>query len=440
MTIAKVGKSGKSAGAIAYVLSENRDGTKEPEILAGSFGTASEIKAEFEIYNKLNTRVRNQASHITISLHPGETLCSENKIQFAERLLEKLNFRQVPFLVVEHFDKDYEHFHIVAGRIREDGTTVKEWKIAERAIRATKTLEKEYGLIEVEYKKSSNRTTTRNEYKQMERTGELSVMAEAKLVIDRVLESRPHTRKFVETMQIAGFEVIPNLSKTNGTMNGFSFKKDEIKFKSSSIARDYSWKNLQTRGLDYQFSLDTEYLRGVKDEFAKKFTGEVGRGRATETAKSITDRTESASIGTKSVATGIESGTDRFQSILRGNPERNTLSLQSLDLRHSDSSGRRGDSETWIIETLNDTSRKSREKEFHQSRHYYSGIREIKEIESTSLIEPSRATNSEGESHEPTDRDETLNVNRMIYREPEKTKPQEIENDRWQDLDYSMTR
>lgn len=72
MAIAKVGSAGKSAGAIAYVLSENKDATKEPEILAGSFGTASEIKKEFEVYNKLNTRVKNQATHISISFAPGE--------------------------------------------------------------------------------------------------------------------------------------------------------------------------------------------------------------------------------------------------------------------------------------------------------------------------------------------------------------------------------
>ena len=56
MAIAKVGSTGSSAGAIAYVLRENKEATKQPEILAGSFGTQAEIKKEFEIYNQLNSR------------------------------------------------------------------------------------------------------------------------------------------------------------------------------------------------------------------------------------------------------------------------------------------------------------------------------------------------------------------------------------------------
>ncbi len=82
---------------------------------------------------------------------------SEKKIEFAEKLLEKLDFKDIPFLVVEHHDKEYEHFHIIAGRIRDDDTTVKEWKIAERAIEATKELEMLLGLRQTEYIKSGDR-------------------------------------------------------------------------------------------------------------------------------------------------------------------------------------------------------------------------------------------------------------------------------------------
>ncbi len=293
MAIAKVGSTGKSAGAIAYVLSENKEATKQPEILAGSFGTVSEIKKEFELYNQLNSRVKNQATHISISFALGERVKAEKKIEFAEKLLEKLDFKNVPFLVVEHYDKEYEHFHIIAGRIRDDGTTVKEWKIAERAIEATKELEKSLGLQRTEYTKSSDRRVKIGEYKQMERTNELSVMAEAKLVIDETLEHQPTTEEFVVRLQTSGFDVRPNISEKTGRMNGFSFKKDDMAFKSSSIAKNYSWKNLQKNGLNYKFERDTEFLIGVKNEFTEKLNLESGRDRADETPKSIIERTQS---------------------------------------------------------------------------------------------------------------------------------------------------
>lgn len=294
MAIAKVGSTGSSAGAISYVLSENRDATKQPEILVGSFGTQAEIKKEFEVYNQLNCRVKNQAAHISVSFALGEKVKAEKKIEFAERLLEKLDFKRVPFLVVEHHDKEYEHFHIIAGRIRDDGTTVKEWKIAERAIEATKELERSLGLKQTEYIKSGDRRIKAREYKQMERTNDLSVMAEAKLTIDEILKDEPTVKDFVESLQRSGFDVRPNISEKTGRMNGFSFKKGEIKFKSSAIAKNYSWRNLQKNGLKYDHERDTGYLIGVKNEFTEKLDFESGRNNGTETAKSIDNQAEPA--------------------------------------------------------------------------------------------------------------------------------------------------
>ena len=321
MAIAKVGSTGSSAGAINYVLSENKEATKQPEILAGSFGTMAEIKQEFEAYNKLNSRVKNQASHISVSFALGERVKTEKKIELAEKLLEKLDFKNVPFLVVEHYDKEYEHFHIIAGRIRDDGTTVKEWQMAERAIEATKELERELGLKQVEYKKSGDRRVKIGEYKQMERTGELSVMTEAKFVIDEVLKNQPTTEEFVVSLQNFGFDVRPNISEKTGRMNGFSFKKGELKFKSSAIAKNYSWQNLQKNGLDYKHERDTEFLIGVKNEFTEKLNLESGRDQGTETSESIVNQAESVADRTKTMAgEGTQSEIAEVKNRIAGNP------------------------------------------------------------------------------------------------------------------------
>jgi hypothetical protein len=337
MAIAKVGSTGSSSGAINYVLSENKEATKQPEILAGSFGTMAEIKKEFDLYNKLNSRVKNQATHISVSFALGERVKAEKKIEFAEKLLEKLDFKNVPFLVVEHFDKEYEHFHIIAGRIRDDGTTVKEWKIAERAIEATKELEKTLGLQRVEYTKSNDRRVKGSEYKQMERTNELSVLAEAKLVIDEILKDQPKTKEFVTSLQNFGFDVRPNISEKTGRMNGFSFKKDDIAFKSSSIAKNYSWQNLQKNGLNYEHARDTEFLIGVKNEFTKKLGIESGRNRDIENSESIVDRTKSVIDRTQSASGRAEPDNDRLQSDNSGSFQNKFESGENRDSGHTDS-------------------------------------------------------------------------------------------------------
>jgi hypothetical protein len=293
MAIASVGKSGGARGAIGYVLKTDRE--KEPIIIGGAFGTKEEITKQFDAYSDLRPGVKNQASHISISLKPGEHLDEEQKLNFAEKLLEKLHFQKerVPYLVVEHHDKEYEHFHIVVGRIRDDGTVVSDSKIALRTIQATKEIEKEFGLEPVEFRQNSDRRIKRGEYKLMERTGELSTIAEAKLVIDEILKDKPQTKEFIENLQSSGFDVRPNISEKTGKMSGFSFKKNEIMFKSSAIAKDYSFQNLQKKGLDYDQARDAAFLIGVKYEFTQEFGNESRGDKGIETPKSIADRAES---------------------------------------------------------------------------------------------------------------------------------------------------
>jgi len=314
MAIANVGASGEAKGAIGYVLKTDRE--KEPIIIGGAFGTKEEITKQFDAYSVLRPSVKNQVSHISISLKPGEHLGEEQKLNFAEKLLEKLDFQKnrVPYLVVEHHDKEYEHFHIVAGRIRDDGTVVSDSKLALRTIQITKELEKEFGLEQVELRQNSDRRIKRGEYKLMERTGKLSTIAEAKLVIDEILKIEPQTREFVENIQSSGFEVRPNVSEKTGKMNGFSFKKNEITFKSSAIAKNYSFQNLQKNGLNYDRARDAAFLIEVKYEFTQKLDNESRGNRGIETSKSIADRAESATHGTQPSVIEIQPNFSKTES------------------------------------------------------------------------------------------------------------------------------
>jgi hypothetical protein len=314
MAIASVGRSGGAKGAIGYVLKIDRE--KEPIIIGGAFGSKEEITKQFDAYSALRPGVKNQVSHISVSLKPGEQLDEEQKLNFAEKLLEKLAFQKerVPYLVVEHHDKEYEHFHIVAGRIRDDGTVVSDSKLALRTIQATKELEIEFGLEQVEFRQSSDRRIKRGEYKLMERRGELSTIAEAKFVIDEILKDEPQIREFIENLQNSGFQVKPNISEKTGKMNGFSFKKNEITFKSSAIAKNYSFQNLQKNGLNYDQARDAGFLTEVKNEFTQKLGNESRGNRGTETAKSIAGRAESATHGTQPSVIEIQPNLSKTES------------------------------------------------------------------------------------------------------------------------------
>jgi serine/threonine protein kinase len=116
--IAKLSDSNTQPNLDAEAATAIKSGTTPGMII----GTKEEITKQFDVYSALRPSVKNQVSHISVSLKPGEHLDEEQKLNFAEKLLEKLDFQKerVPYLVVEHHDKEYDHFHIVA---REDSGT-----------------------------------------------------------------------------------------------------------------------------------------------------------------------------------------------------------------------------------------------------------------------------------------------------------------------------
>jgi hypothetical protein len=148
----------------------------------------------------------------------------------------------------------------------------------------------------------------------MERTGELSTIAEAKFVIDEILKDKPQIKEFIEKVQNSGFQVRPNISEKTGKMNGFSFKKNEITFKSSAIAKDYSFQNLQKNGLDYDQIRDAAFLIEVKHEFTQKLGNESRGNRGIETSKSIAERAESIINGAESSIVQIQSDFSKTES------------------------------------------------------------------------------------------------------------------------------
>lgn len=132
---------------------------KKPKIIGGNVrGDATQIKGQFRAYELQNRRITNTSTHISISFAENERLSDKRAAEFGDKLLDKLGYKNTPRLIVRHSDKEqreespYEHIHIVAGRIDENGVAVSDSKIAERAIAATNELAAEFGLKVTEYK------------------------------------------------------------------------------------------------------------------------------------------------------------------------------------------------------------------------------------------------------------------------------------------------
>lgn len=282
MSVTKVGKTKTSGGAVDYVFRREKDGEQQPCAIGGNiFGTTrQEIKTEFREQEKLNSNVKNTITHFSISFPVGKKISDEDAADFADELMRNLGYEKNPYIVVRHFDKEertvapYAHIHIVASRIKDDGTLIEEWKIAEKAIEATKKIDWEFGFESVAYVKlkageQRERNIKKDEYQMMTRTSKLSVLEEFKDCAAASLngdQSEPRNiRRFVKDLQSGGFEVLPNVSQTTGRMHGFSFAKDGIAFTASRAGKEFKWANL-SKELDYQPETDTKFLQQLKTE------------------------------------------------------------------------------------------------------------------------------------------------------------------------------
>lgn len=193
--------------------------------------------------------------------------------------MDELGFSDNPYLVVRHYDKDdrerdsYAHIHIVASRVNDDGSLIDEWKNAEKVIAATKKIDREMNLESAEYFKNvEERNIKKNEYRVMQATGKLSVMEEFKDAANDVLKridaaNRRQTNFnrdgkieiFVEKIQEAGFEVLPNFDEEGGAMRGFSYEKDGIIFGSRAAGGKFKWENLAEK-IGYEVANDYQFL------------------------------------------------------------------------------------------------------------------------------------------------------------------------------------
>lgn len=297
MSITKVGKAKSSADAIDYVLKEEKKGDKQPKVIGGNVAgsTSQEIKDEFREQEKLNFKVKNTVIHISVSFPTGRHISNQIANDYADQLVVELGFEMNPYLVVRHFDKDnrseesYSHIHIVASRINNDGTLISEWQIAERTIAATIEIDKNFGLKSVEYKKTNQgekneRNIKNNEYRVMQKTGNLSVLEEFKDAAEEALRQINEvetetkgayielnkTQNFIEKLQKKGFEVLPHIAKDGGQMKGFSFKKDKIIFTASKAGKKFGWTNLSAQ-LEYDAEKDLKFLVNLKDEVLVEF-------------------------------------------------------------------------------------------------------------------------------------------------------------------------
>lgn len=108
---------------------------------------------DFKRWMPQHTRAEKTMMHISLNPHPDDRLSEMQYTQLAHEYMEKMGFADMPYIIVKHADIDRHHIHIVALRVRPDGSCISDRNNFYRSKDVTRELERKYGLHTAERQK-----------------------------------------------------------------------------------------------------------------------------------------------------------------------------------------------------------------------------------------------------------------------------------------------
>jgi relaxase-like protein len=249
-------------GALNYLL----DTKKEPEIVLANMAGENPrtLAREFGHVREMNERVSKPVFHASLSAGPADQLSDQQWREVVQSYVEKTSYADSPWVAIRHRDKEHDHVHIIASRIRFDGTRVADFQERKRGEAIVRDLERTHGLQQVAPSREATRSTPdREELGAFERTGRVSVKARLQEHIDLAARDRPTMGVFVERLEAQGVHIRANVAST-GRVSGISFELAGVAFKGSDLGRAYSWQGLQgSRGIGFDEVRDLPALRAA---------------------------------------------------------------------------------------------------------------------------------------------------------------------------------
>ena len=140
--IAKAVKGKGFRGALEYDLTKEQ-GRVIDKNMAGE--NPRELAAEFGEIRKLRPNLSKAVLHVSLSAAPGEKLTDEQWCEIGKRYMDGMGLEKNQFVITRHTDTEHEHIHILANRIRFDGSVTSDSQDYKRQETIMRELERDYG-------------------------------------------------------------------------------------------------------------------------------------------------------------------------------------------------------------------------------------------------------------------------------------------------------
>jgi len=158
--VAKINNGASIYGALSYNLDKVDENTASVidtnKIIQDPFNvnkiSMNKALLSFESYlteNSLHGRTQKPVVHISLNPSLEDKLSDEGFSKLAADYMEKLGYKDQPYIVFKHNDIDREHIHIVTVRVDEYGKKINDSFQKRRSMDACRELEIKYGLKQV---------------------------------------------------------------------------------------------------------------------------------------------------------------------------------------------------------------------------------------------------------------------------------------------------
>ncbi len=220
-----------------YVL--RKEGAK---IIGGTVGSTepNSLTSEFHFYTQINDRVRKPLFHGILS-NP-EPLDEYTWHLIGNQYLKLMGFTQNPYLLVRHSDRPHDHIHIVAGRVKANGSCVSDSFDYYQSLKAIRQIEKQFNLSSPQSKYTQNIPSVE----------ELPSINYIKLAINELCQ-QPNLSLLELLRSLKAYEIGVSFHKTkNNKIRGISYYYGQRKLTGTQLGKTYTWPGLtQRRNLSY---------------------------------------------------------------------------------------------------------------------------------------------------------------------------------------------
>lgn len=279
----KIHKANNFMGAFDYndQKLDHKDPMQRAELLDHNFMSYKReaVSKEVSFLQQLRPNLTRDAYHVSLNFAATDKLSNKQLVAVAREYLNGMGFDNNLYGIWKHHDADHQHIHLLASRIRYDGSVVSDSNNYRRSESLCRQLEKKYGLAVVpSSNEAQERAPNKDELEMVQRTGKPSDRMLMQESVKLALARSNSIDGFIKNCQEQGVYLLFNQSKTTGRVSGITYVMDNgFLAKGQKLGNMYKWKNIQDN-LRYEQSTDSKAISEANSRTRAQFEDLLSKG------------------------------------------------------------------------------------------------------------------------------------------------------------------